>query len=61
MDPNATLAEIRGLTEAILNANDEKEWARISEGGGMCRLAELTEALDEWITRGGFLPAGWSR
>ncbi len=25
------------------------------------RLAELSEALDEWIKGGGFLPAAWKR
>lgn len=52
MDPNATLAEIRLII------------ARICEGAPFVederRLAELVEALDGWISRGGFLPAEWS-
>lgn len=51
MDPNANLAELRELASAQLN-------------GGQTdpdRMAELVEALDEWITRGGFLPADWTQ
>ena len=25
------------------------------------RLAELAQALDEWIVKGGFLPTDWSK
>jgi len=48
MDPNATLSEIR----SILGSSD-------LELPDYERLADLTAALDEWISRGGFLPAAW--
>jgi hypothetical protein len=49
MDPNATLARIRELCREIpLDAPDEA-----------AELAELVGSLDEWITRGGYLPAVW--
>jgi hypothetical protein len=39
---------------------------RILEGerfddGDATSLAELFQALDQWITRGGFLPASWAK
>lgn len=51
MDPNANLKEIRAiLAEAQKgispNAAD--------------RLVELVEALDGWLTGGGFLPQPWN-
>lgn len=52
MDPNTTLADIRESAEVFLSgANDERAVA----------LAEAVIALDEWLTKGGFLPADWSR
>lgn len=46
MDPNATLQEIREL---------------VGNNGGndVGRLVELIDALDEWLTNGGFLPSDW--
>lgn len=46
MDPDVCLAEIR----AILDKPDADAYAD---------LAERVEALDQWLTRGGFLPAAW--
>ncbi len=53
MDPNANLAEQRRIRNAI----------RIGQytRNDVDRLAELIEALDEWISRGGFLPEAWQR
>ena len=49
MDPNACLKAIRELI------------AEVSTGSEIDaeRLAELVDALDTWISRGGFLPAAW--
>lgn len=53
MDPTATLDEIRGLTaiggDRGLDSDDAD------------RLQDLVLALDEWLSKGGFLPAAWSR
>jgi hypothetical protein len=57
MDPNACLAEIRRLYAAI-NEADEHDSDTLADAA---RLAELVEALDAWITKGGFLPRAWSR
>lgn len=56
MDPNETLRRLRGLTERVhcgeVMSDDEIE-------NVMEELAELVDALDEWITKGGFLPKAW--
>ena len=52
MDPNATLETIRRLTKAILDGDGNAE--ELAE-----ELAEACEALDGWLTRGGFLPDAW--
>lgn len=54
MDPNATLTELRALTAA----NQDREFV----SDHVCaRIIELTAALDEWLSRGGFLPTAWER
>ena len=52
MDPNATLSEIRALNARILDSAD-------SSFDVAWRLAELVEALDDWLKSGGCLPADW--
>lgn len=56
MDPDATLRDIRDLIDEI-NATTDK--ARLVDLSG--QLTEKVEALDTWITSGGFLPASWAR
>jgi hypothetical protein len=45
MDPTACLEELRSAVQA----------------GDLKTAAELFEALDGWLSRGGFLPAQWDR
>ena len=59
MDPNAALDNLREAVARYNEAYDNGD----PEG---CRyaahdLAEAADALDGWITRGGFLPTGWQR
>lgn len=54
MDPDANLAEQRRLAKELSEAASD-EWTRGRAG----RLAELVQALDEWICKGGFLPKDW--
>ncbi len=54
MDPNANLREQRRIAAKILA--DEL----VSESE-VFRLAELIEALDQWLRRRGALPADWQR
>lgn len=56
MDPNVALAEIRHLILEIQNADQED--ARLEAGA---ELIDYFEALDGWLSRGGFLPTDWSR
>jgi hypothetical protein len=50
VDPNITLEEIR----AILRTH------RLGQPGDVGLLLDLWEALDHWLTRGGFLPDQWA-
>jgi hypothetical protein len=51
MDPNANLEEQRRLAKRLVDSPYENDQVQ--------RLAELVLALDEWISKGGFLPARW--
>lgn len=53
MDPETTLKEMRRLADLILNT-PERDIAGLE-------LAEHVQALDGWLTRGGFRPADWDR
>ena len=52
MDPNANWAETIRLARDILNDPDADADA--------ARLAELVEALDGWISKGGYLPSAFT-
>jgi len=66
MDPNANLTEQLFLARRI-----QTEWDRCNEDGTLPegqqekvadmanRLAELVTSLDQWISKGGFLPQRW--
>jgi len=68
MDPEANLSEQLSIAAEIIEIIDE----RGDEDGNLCdedkdevvdnanRLAELVQALDEWLRRGGFLPKRWA-
>jgi len=53
MDPNATLDSIRELF-----ARADTETFDLADGQ---TLADLVGALDDWLTKGGFLPDAWER
>ena len=54
MDPDTNLKEQLELANRILACG-----AHDMVDGELERLAELVEALDEWIRSGGFLPDAW--
>ena len=56
MDPTTSLYEIRDAYRAILA--DDIGPAELSVHAA--DLAEHVKALDEWMSRGGFLPAQWN-
>lgn len=57
MDPNEALKQLRAAVKDILHG----EPACCAEHGEMSAtdLAEKFEALDEWLTMGGFRPEEW--
>jgi hypothetical protein len=57
MDPNVALAKIREAVGELRQSDDDGVWADDSSQIGM--LLEQFEALDEWLSRGGFLPKDW--
>lgn len=54
MDPNETLRLLRETATLVLTDSGK-------DRADSVRLAELAEALDGWISKGGFLPAAWAR
>lgn len=55
MDPEQALSELRELAKATLaddSADDLPEKAT--------QLAELFDGLDQWLSRGGFMPKEWA-
>jgi hypothetical protein len=55
MDPDACLKELLELSRGIGGPGWAYDDQRSAE-----RMAELIEALDGWITKGGFLPQRWA-
>ncbi len=58
MDPNEALLEQRELIAWLLSDTakhkDRAEYVQKAE-----RLAEVSQALDTWLAKGGFLPDRW--
>lgn len=60
MDPDEALRDARRAVRMYRDAmagDMDGAMMREAEAGGA--LVELFDALDEWITRGGFLPEPW--
>lgn len=57
MDPNATVKELRELCEEIAEALDNG--ADAGDINAEARFVELFQGLDEWMSKGGFLPEAW--
>ena len=53
MDPNTALAEIRDLIAKTYTADGP------AAEDSCRRLYDVVEALDEWLSQGGFLPDAW--
>jgi len=56
MDPNKTLDQLRTLVAEILHAEDGEDTDPREERD---LLAEWFDALDSWLTSGGFAPSDW--
>lgn len=59
MDPTANLAEQLRIAEHVTQCDAERADLCRQCIAGINRLAELVQALDEWIRHGGFLPEPW--
>lgn len=60
MDPTTNLRKQHELAHLIIKEIDTHDNPRdLTQHAN--ELAELVIALDEWIKRGGFMPAQWSR
>jgi hypothetical protein len=58
MDPNEALSNLRAAAERV-NASLDAEQP-VDEDDAR-ELADAAQALDGWLSRGGFLPDGWKR
>ena len=57
MDPDVALATLRDLAR---RATSGEPWNDSTEASDLAiEMAEAWEGLDEWLTRGGFIPAAW--
>ena len=54
MDPEEVYQEMKNAAGMVINADDE--WMAADNG---LKLAEAFQALDEWLSKGGFLPRAW--
>lgn len=54
LDPDANLEEMLSLARVVGESEPIRE-------GDAARLAELVQALDGWISKGGFLPKRWQK
>ena len=57
MDPDSNLKEQRQIAEWMLGDFP----VSLNREQMADRLAELVLALDEWIRKGGFMPAAWRK
>ena len=53
MDPEATLRELRDLANEL---DDNEDLAEDEVRESAARMAELFQALDGWLSHGGFSP-----
>jgi hypothetical protein len=58
MDPDEALREMRKLSETLIRCGDDHIHLE-AYAEDVVRLAELVQAIDGWLSKGGFLPRGW--
>jgi hypothetical protein len=56
MDPDAALEGLLNLADVVTSLADDGQWTGDCD---ILRIAELTLALDGWLTAGGFMPTRW--
>jgi len=58
MDPDVALAEIREQVEEFEGLSDDNFVDALRAAD---QIVERIKALDEWLSKGGFLPKEWAR
>lgn len=64
MDPNTALEAIRAHVDRArrqIDADTDHPSFSVVSNGTVVPLLDAVEALDEWLSRGGFLPEPWER
>jgi hypothetical protein len=62
MDPNANIKEIREIVGELRKAGDNAvDGISVILGADTDRLVELWDSLDQWLSKGGFLPDAWKK
>jgi hypothetical protein len=62
MDPDANLREQLKLAKWMQSiVNGKQSYTKTEFEVNAVRLAELVQALDGWISKGGFLPTTWAK
>lgn len=56
MDPNAVLKSIRDFQ---VNLRDQESEGYSYDHGDVGVFLDQVEALDDWLSEGGFLPSSW--
>jgi len=56
MDPNTALSTLREARETFSNAENDETALDAAQD-----MSEAVSALDEWLSKGGFLPEEWKR
>lgn len=59
MDPDAALANARTLVARLRRAQAQGQDQAVASVAA--ELADAFDALDDWLSGGGFLPAAWAR
>lgn len=57
MDPSAALNIIRERMADVLASETDDGF---TDGDAIATLVEYLQGLDEWLSRGGFLPRDWT-
>lgn len=55
MDVNAVLARMRAASQALSLADSDERMAELA-----VEFGDAFESLDEWLSKGGFLPDNWN-
>ena len=59
MDPNANLKEQREILKVVTQMRLAGEVYDVDYVDLLERLSDLGEAMDEWLSKGGFKPTAW--